>query len=133
MLTTTFFTFFSNVNPKIKKQHKKTLCNFQKSKMKCENTKKVNLLHTSKYFCFFISIIIPLICRHPTTMHYIDVSMSCVYGWVSREFCLHRNPIKRSSEFPKSKKQVIHLSHLDDEYIVILSPDTLQQSKICSK
>ena len=117
MLTTTFFTFFSNVNPKIKKQHKKTLCNFQKSKMKCENTKKVNLLHTSKHFLFFPLIIIPLICRYPTTMHYIGVSMSCVYGLVSREFCLHRKLIKRSSKIPKSKNQVMHSSHLDDEYM----------------
>ena len=43
-----FSPFFQNINPKIKKLHKKTLCNFQKSKMKCENTKKVNLLHISK-------------------------------------------------------------------------------------
>ena len=43
-----FSPFFQNINPKIKKLHKKTLCNFQKSKMKSENTKKVNLLHTSK-------------------------------------------------------------------------------------
>ena len=58
-----FSPFFQNVNPKIKIQHKKTLCNFQKSKMKCENTKKVKLLHISKYFLFFSLVIILLICR----------------------------------------------------------------------
>ena len=48
-----FSPFFQYLKAKIKKLHKKTLCNFQKSKMKSENTKKVNLLHTSKHFLFF--------------------------------------------------------------------------------
>ena len=32
-----FFRVFQNVNPKIKKTHIKTLCNFRKCKVKCEN------------------------------------------------------------------------------------------------
>ena len=117
MLTTTFFTFFQYLKAKIKKLHKKTLCNFQKSKMKCENTKKVNLLHTSKHFLFFSMSIIPLMCRQLPTTHYIDVSVICVYRYISRKICLHRNPIKRSSFFPKSKNQDVHSSISCDDLL----------------
>ena len=112
-----FSPFFQYLKAKIKKLHKKTLCKFQKSKMKCENTKKVNLLHTSRYFQFFSLIIILLVCRQLTTSHYIGVSLICVYGQVSREFYLHKNLIKRSSHFPKSKNRVVHSSVSRDDLL----------------
>ena len=112
-----FSLFFQNVNPKIKKQHKKTLCNFQKSKMKFEKWKKVKILHVSKENHFFYSLITPFICSElPTWTLKAFQCMGC-FGRPCRQFYLHEKHIKRSPKFPKCKNRVVRLAKSCDNFL----------------